>query len=77
MLKKSFATMHQEWKFDCPYGVVAPVHDELILDVPEKLAPEIAKFVVDIMVGTAEEMCNHEVPFKVDYVIANNWSEKE
>jgi DNA polymerase-1 len=77
MLKKSFATMHQEWKFDCPYGVVAPVHDELILDVPEKLAPEIAKFVVDIMVGTAEDMTEHQLPFKVDYVIANNWSEKE
>ena len=50
IIKKSIVYLHQNWDFDCPFGVVAPVHDELVLDVPKELAPEIAKFVSDVMV---------------------------
>jgi len=75
MLKVSIARIHQGWKWDIPFGMVAEVHDEIILDVPENLAEEIRDFVVGAMVTVGEEMCPG-IPFKVDAVIADRWSEK-
>ena len=75
MMKKVIVYLHENWKFDCPFGIVAPIHDELILDVPEPLAPEIAKFTSDVMVQVAEEMCPG-VPFIADATIADDWSKK-
>jgi len=75
MFKKSVSTLYQEWNFDCPFGVVAVVHDELVLDVPKHLSKQISKLLSDIMVQTAEEMCPG-VPFKADVAIGSRWSEK-
>ena len=75
MLKLSIIRIHKEWDFDCPFGIVAPIHDELILDVPDKPASEVAFFVKKIMVDEAEKMCPG-VPFVVDTVISDSWAGK-
>jgi DNA polymerase-1 len=72
MIKLEISLLHQNWNFDCPFGVVAPVHDEIILDVPEELAPEIAEFVSNTMVEVAETMCKG-IPFRADAKIVDNW----
>jgi len=74
MMKLSISKIHQNWNFDCPYGAVAPIHDELILDVKEELAPEIAEFVSNTMVEVAENMCPG-IPFVANAVICDNWLE--
>jgi len=74
MMKLSIVKIHQNWNFDCPYGVVAVIHDELILDVPEELAPDVATFVSNTMVEVAEEMCPG-IPFVANAKIVDNWLE--
>jgi DNA polymerase I-like protein with 3'-5' exonuclease and polymerase domains len=73
-MKLSISKIHQNWNFDCPYGAVAPIHDELILDVKEELAPEIAEFVSNTMVEVAENMCPG-IPFVANAVICDSWLE--
>lgn len=75
MMKQAIGKMHENWTFNCPFGVVAQVHDEVILDVPEELSSEIKDFVRSTMIQVAEKMCPG-IPFKVEAIIANNWSEK-
>jgi len=75
MIKLTMIRIHREWGFDCPYGIVAPIHDELILDVPDKPASEIGFFVKKIMVEEAEKMCLG-VPFIVDAIIGDTWAVK-
>ena len=75
MMKKAFTTLYQEWMFDCPYGVVGVIHDEIVLDVPEPLSKNISKLLSDIMIQVGEEMCPG-IPFKADVVIADRWSQK-
>jgi len=74
MMKLAIVKIHRGWKFDCPFGIVAPVHDEVILDVPEELASEIAEFVKITMVDVAETMCPG-IPFTAKTTICNNWLE--
>jgi len=75
MMKKAIIMLHQTWDFGCPFGIVAPVHDELVLDVPESLTKDVAFRVNDVMVQAAETMCPG-IPFKADVIIADRWSEK-
>ena len=74
MMKIAVLKIHQNWNFDCPFGVVAPIHDEIVLDVPEKLAPEIAEFVSHTMIEVAEIMCEG-IPFVANAKIVDNWLE--
>jgi DNA polymerase-1 len=74
MLKKSIARMHKEWKFDHPFAIVEVTHDEIGLDVPEEIAQDVADFTEQIMVETANEMCEG-MQFRVDKHICDNWSE--
>jgi len=74
MMKLSIVKMHQNWNFDCPFGATAPIHDELILDVPEELAPDVATFVSNTMVEVAESMCPG-IPFVAGAKIVDNWLE--
>jgi DNA polymerase-1 len=75
MLKIAFATMYEEWDFDYPYGVVNEVHDELVEDVPEPIAEDVAQFTTEVMVNVAEEMCPG-MPFKAEAKIASTWAGK-
>lgn len=78
MMKKALARCHREWNYDKwgVFGFVAPVHDELVFDVPEQVAEEVAKFVSKVMVEEANRMCPG-LSFRADATICNNWGEKE
>lgn len=84
MMKLSINRIHNEWvdevekRIGCkyPYAVVAEVHDEFILDVPELYVDEIADWVRKVSIEVAEEMCPG-VKFRVGIEIGDNWSAKE
>lgn len=78
MLKKAVIRIHDEWalNFTFPYGIVAIIHDEIVLEVPETSARNVAKFVQKIMVEVADEMLPG-MKFKASAAIGDNWSEKE
>jgi len=75
MLKKSISEMHKLWNFNYPFAIVEVTHDEIGLDVPEKMAQGISNFVEAVMVETANEMCRG-MSFRVDAHIIDNWSEQ-
>ena len=76
MMKKALASIHQNWPFDCPFGVVGYVHDELICDVPEKLSDDVAAFVKEQMENVANTMVMNTLPFIADVSIGDTWAEK-
>ena len=47
------------------------MHDELILDTPEKEVENIIKLVTESMMGAA----NLDVPLEVDIGIGDNWDQ--
>jgi len=63
------------WGFDVPFGVCAPIHDELILDVPIKIVQEVATILKKTMIDVAEQMCPG-IKFNADVAIGGRWSEK-
>lgn len=73
--KMSLGLIHRDWNFDCPFGCVGVYHDEIVADVPEEIAPQVRDFMVERMVKVAEKVCIG-VPFKVDWSIVDDWSEK-
>ena len=77
MMKKSIVELHKQ---QCSkYGkfyAVAPVHDELVLDVPEDIVHEVKGEVEETMINVAEEICPG-IPFIAEAVIADNWAGKE
>lgn len=74
MMKRAIGRMHQEWEFDYPFAVVAQIHDECILDVPETIVKDVAMFVGNIMVSVGEEMCPG-IKFRASAKIVNTWLE--
>lgn len=75
MLKKTIAQIYFNWDWDYPFSMVEETHDEFILDVPEKLAPEVAKWAEEIAISVSEEMCDNQIPFSADPTICDNWLE--
>ena len=74
MKKKALAAIYFNWKFDCPFGVVHENHDEIVLDVPEHLAPEVATYVQYWIEKVGNEMTpgvSHVAQAKV----VDNWLE--
>jgi len=57
-------------------GIVAIPHDEIILDVPEEVASQIAKEVSTTMMEVANKMCPG-MKFRADPTICRSWAEKE
>ncbi|CAK7003818.1 MAG: Flap endonuclease Xni [Desulfovibrio sp.] len=49
------------------------VHDELVLEVPEKNAEEAGKITAEVMMHAAPASENMEVPLAVDWGIGENW----
>ncbi len=76
MLKMSMGLIHSNWKFDCPFGMIIENHDEIVLDVPEELAPQVATYCQDYMERVANKMCPG-IGFKVGVAIGDSWAEKE
>lgn len=76
MTKAALGAMHKHWKFDYPFACVGVIHDEVIFDVPEEIAEEVAEFVKYHMINEAEKMCPG-IQFKADTKIGNSWAVKE
>lgn len=78
-MKIALGNIYEKWREEIPlttFDCVGYIHDELIFDVPEDRALKVAKFVSREMINAAQAQCPG-VPFTADYVIADNWSEKE
>jgi len=73
--KRTLANLHENWKWDCPFGVVGVFHDEFVLDIPKEYVEEIAEFVKTTMIETANYMCPG-MTFRAECTIADNWGEK-
>jgi len=58
-------------KEDCPVQMLLQIHDEIILEVREDLADEVAKKVKEIM----ENVLQLSVPLIVDVNVGDNWGE--
>ena len=60
-----------------PYDaeIVHTVHDEIIVEAPSILAPEISDIVKEVMEGVFTDMFP-EVPFKVKETTQQSWVEK-
>lgn len=74
--KRAMAMIHQKWPSDL-FGAVGFYHDELVFDVPKDIAPDVAKFVQNIMEETANEMVDHYIPFIAEPSIGNSWADKK
>jgi DNA polymerase I len=61
-----------------PYGcnLVATVHDELVFDVPAKLANEAKAIIEHEMTQAFVEMFGNEIPCEVEAKVCANWGEK-
>jgi DNA polymerase-1 len=75
MIKLALIELHKNWKFDFPFAVVAVIHDEIVLDVPEDWADAVALYVKKLSIQAADQMCKG-MNFRVDISIGNDWSEK-
>ena len=52
-----------------------PVHDALVLEVPQEEAKEVTHLVKQVMEETGHELFDGYVPFPVDVKVGNNWGE--
>ena len=77
MLKMAMLKIHSRLRdFPIKFPMVAAIHDELVLDVPEVWVEDVAKIVQDTMVEVANDMMPG-TSFRASVAIGNNWSEKE
>lgn len=81
MMKMALGEIHEHWDehfdpIDYPFAIAAPVHDEIVLHVPEEIAEAVGQFASKIMVDVGEEMLNHQIPMKADYFVCDDWSQK-
>ena len=75
MTKKALSEIYKNWRWDYDFPVVAVVHDELVLDVPKKIAEEVSEFVKDTMVRVAEDMCPG-IKFRAHADVGSSWAAK-
>jgi len=73
MTKLALHLIHKNWKWECLFAVVGVFHDEVVLNVPERLSKEIGKFVEEKMIEAGTMICP-DIRFKADYIIADNWA---
>lgn len=73
ILKLSLSTLHRQWNFDYPFGVVEVTHDEIGLDVPEEITPQVVDATKEIMIDTANSIYPG-MKFRVDVEIGNSWA---
>ena len=75
IMKMSLSQMHQNWKFDYPFGIVATIHDELVLDVPKTSSKDVAEFTKFYMEDVANKMLLG-MKFKAEIFISQSWSKE-
>lgn len=78
MMKMSIVEMHRTFKRleSDIFPVVAAIHDEIVLDVPEDFAQAIADTIQNIMVDVANTMLPG-MKFRADVHIGDTWADKE
>lgn len=78
MIKLALIELHKSKIWDeIPFPVVAVIHDEIVMDVPENEAKMTRDFVEHATIDAANKMCpDIKMNFRADVVIANDWSEK-
>lgn len=73
-LKMALGRLYKNWPKDlCEYGLVGQVHDEIIADVPEECAEEIAQYIQETMEEVAEDMCPG-IKFSANSIICDTWA---
>ena len=75
MIKLALIELHKRWADGLDFSVVAVIHDEIVLDVPEHLAKSVAEFVQKATIDAADKMCPG-MHFRVDVSIGNTWADK-
>ena len=71
IVKLAMIAVYEEYKNNPDVKMILQVHDEIILEVKEKLAEEVAKKVKEIM----ESVYKLKVPLVVDVKVGDNWGE--
>ena len=70
MLKLAMISMPEE------FPIVMPFHDELVCEVPDKLANKCAKVMKEIMEKSADYVTSIKGLIKVEPRVANNFEKK-
>jgi DNA polymerase-1 len=55
--------------------IIGAVHDEIILEVPEKMAEGFAVILKETMIQAGKAYLS-KVPVEVEVTVADNWAEK-
>jgi len=71
IVKLAMLAVYKEYKNNPDVKIILQVHDEIILEVKETLAEEVAKKVKEIM----ENVYKLKVPLVVDVKVGDNWGE--
>ena len=71
IMKMAMVKVADEYKDDPEINMILQIHDEIILEVKEKLADEVAKKVKEIM----ENVIKLKVSLIADVKIGDNWGE--
>ena len=61
-------------KYDIPYKLVANVHDEFQIEVPENFADAVGKSAVRSLRATGSVL-SLRCPLDAEYKVGNNWAE--
>jgi DNA polymerase I-like protein with 3'-5' exonuclease and polymerase domains len=72
--KKALALLPQRLA-DTGSRIIGTVHDEIILEVPEETAGEVAVVLKETMIQAGEAYLS-KVPVAVEVTIADTWTEK-
>lgn len=75
MTKRALGLIHKDWNFPIPFGLVAVIHDEIVADIPEQYAHDVAQFISAKMIEAADAICPGN-SWKAEYAIGENWSIK-
>ena len=78
IVKQATTLLHEKlfmkYKYGEDFAMVAHIHDEMQLQVKEKLADEIGKLAVQSIKDT-QDIFNFRCPLDAEYKIGNNWAE--
>ena len=72
--KKALALLPQRLA-DTGDQITGTVHDEIILEIPEKMADDAAAILQETMIEAGKAYLG-KVPIEVEVTIADNWAEK-
>jgi DNA polymerase-1 len=76
-IKMALIELHNKWSYEeLDFSVVAIIHDEIVLDVPEQYAEPIKEFVKKCTMDAANKMCEG-MKFRSEVHVGDTWASKE